>query len=148
MSSQPARAEGTLPGRGVLLLAAYVLYVCATVAVEGAGRRACDVPSRAWIEAGADANERALRGFRRTKAEECLDATGWYSNGSAALLGIAVVAPFLVVILYARAPWRFVRDFPVAEAHAGAFVYGLMFVAALAVFMIPYFGAQAFFDSR
>ena len=141
-------AEGTLPGRGLLLLAAYVLYVCATFVVEGAGRKACDVPSRAWIEAGDTATERALRGFRRTKAEECLDATGWYSNASAALYGIAIVAPFLVVILTAKGPWRFVRNFPVFEAHAGAVIYGFIWLAAMAAFMVPYFGAQGFFDSR
>ena len=148
MASQSARAEGTLPGRTVLLLAAYVLYVCATFLVEGAGRRTCDVPSRAWIDAGATANERALRGFRRNRAEECLDATGWYSNVSLALYGTAVIAPFLVVILYAKGPWRLVKKAPVFEAHAGAVIYGFIWLAAMAAFMIPYFGAQEFFDSR
>ena len=145
----PIRPEpaGALPSRAVLLAAAYVLFVCACFVVEAAGRRACHVPSHAWIDAGADARERALRGFRRTKADECLDATGWYSYGTALLYGIAVVSPLVIVVLSAKRLLRLVQRLDFFQAEMGAVLFAFFWLAGMAVFMVPYFYAHTLFDA-
>ena len=130
-----------------LLVAGYLLYVCLGVVVEGAGRRACDVPTRAWIEAGADARERALRQFRRGKAEECLEARAWYSYTKAALLVLGVAAPFLAVALFGKRVLRAVMRLPIAAEYAGAVAYGAIWLAVLAATLYPYFGIEMLFDA-
>ena len=143
-----ARPAGSLPGLTFLLVAGYILYLCLCVAVEGAGRKACAVPTRAWIDAGADAHERALRQFRRVKAEECLNAKPWYSNTKGALFVVGVLAPFLPVFLCGRRVLRAVMKLPIAAAHAGAVAYSLIWLAGLAAMLYPYFGIEAFFDAQ
>jgi hypothetical protein len=76
--------------------------------VEGAGRKACNMPMEKWIEAGATVRERSLREWFRDRANECLDYTPWYTYSMGTLLTIALLAPFGVAWSVRRSVVRLV----------------------------------------
>ena len=134
------------PSRVFLLVAGYLLWVSLFFAVQGFGRMQCQVPSRTWVEAGADARERHLRGFRYDKSEECLDRTVWYSTSMGVLGVLAVVAPFVIVGFGAKRILRFAHGLPFDVPETAAVIYGFAFLLALVLSMGPYGAAQEFYD--
>jgi hypothetical protein len=134
----------TAPVRPVV--AGYVLFAALVFVAHGAGRRHCHVPSRTWVEAPADARERALRGFTYDKAVECLDATPWIAYSMAALMVLALAAPFVVVGLYAKRILRAGLSSPVDDLTTTALLYSAVFLAALVLSMGPHWAADWVFD--
>ena len=132
--------------RPAALVAGYLLWVSLAFVVEGAARRHCHVPSKTWVEAGASAHERALRGFTYDKAVECLDATNWYSYSMALMVLSAVLAPFVVIGLFAKRILHAGLSFPVDDITAAAVLYSALFVLALVLSMGPLWTADVFFD--
>ena len=138
-------AQSSAARRAVLGLGCF-LWWALFFFVEGTARGQCHVPRKSWVEAGADARERALRGFQLTKAIECLDATTWYSYGMGALFVLALVFPFVVVGLYAKRILRAAMASPVDEVESGAVLYIVVFIVALILSLAPYGAAQWFYD--
>jgi hypothetical protein len=128
------------------IVVGYLFWACLFFAVDGLGRRHCQVPARTWVEAGADAHQRALRGFAYDKTLECLEATPWYSYAMAAMTVIALVAPFVVVGLFAKRILHLGLAFPVDNLTATALLYGAVFLAALVLSMGPIWAADWFYD--
>ena len=116
----PRHSDHAPWSRRAALGAGYLLWVSLFFAVAGAGRKHCHVPSRTWVEAGADAHERALRGFRYDKAVGCLDATTWYSYSMGLLFLLALLAPVVVVALLATRILHAGLSFPVDDFTATA----------------------------
>ena len=145
---RPGPIEPTSPfrSRGAALVAGYLLWVSLFFVLEGAGRKHCHVPSRTWVEAGADAHERALRGFRYDKSEECLATTAWYAYPMGLMFLVSLLAPFVVVGLFAKKILHAGLRFPIDNITATAVLYGLVFCLAVAVAMAPYEAARWFYD--
>ena len=148
MQPNPIEPEPTSPfrSRRAARVAGYLLWVSLFFALEGVGRKHCQVPSQTWVEAGADAHERALRGFRRDKAEECLGTTAWYAYPMGVMFVVSLLAPFVVVGLFAKKILRAGLRFPIDNITATAVLYGFAFLLALVLSMAPYEAAQWFYD--
>lgn len=84
------------------VVVAYLAWLIVFTVVEGFGREACRVPTRAWIAAATDARDRAMRDDFRARAGLCLDATTWYAGGTRALVLAALALPFAAVWLVRR----------------------------------------------
>jgi len=98
------------------------------------------------VEAPADAHERHLRGFRYDKSVECLGASTWYSYSMGLMFLTSLLAPFVVVGLFAKRILHAGLSFPVAGIKAAAVLYGAAFLLAIALSMGPYGAAQWFYD--
>lgn len=107
-----------VPDRWRLVVVAYLAWVIAFTVVEGFGREACRVPTRAWIAAAGSARERAVRDDFRARANLCLDETGWYAYGTRGLVLASLALPLAAVWLVRR---------------RGELMRGLVAAAALAV---------------
>lgn len=134
------------PGRRTALIAGYLMWVSLFFAIEGLGRMKCHVPSQTWIEAGADARERHLRRFRYDQSVDCLHEMAWYSYSTTALIIIALVAPFVIVGVFAKRILRFAHRLPFDLPRAAAVIYCYAFLIALFLSIGPYGAAQDFYD--
>lgn len=143
---EPLPSRFSPGGRRGLLVAGYVVWVALFFVVEGLGRMKCDMPSDAWVEAGADAHERALRGFRQVQAVDCLGRTPWYSYSIGVMMALAFIAPFVVVGLFARRILRLVVDLPFVAEYVGAMLYVFLWVFVLALSLGPLPAAWWFYD--
>ena len=116
-----------------LCVVAYLLWVMLFAIVEGAGRKACRMPTSRWVAAGRDAREQTLRAWYSDRARDCLDRTRWYSYSMDALTGAAILAPFVAVWLLRRRVLDFGLRQPLFGIKFAALGYCLVFVVTLAL---------------
>ena len=148
MQPDPIEPEPASPfaRRPAALVAGYLFWVLLVFVVDGAGRRICHVPTRAWIESGANAQERALRGFTYDKSQECLGDIVWYSYAMAVMTVVGLVAPFVIVGLFAKRILRAGLRFPIDNITATAVLFGFAFILALVLSMGPFWALDWVYD--
>jgi hypothetical protein len=108
----------------------YLLWIVAFAVVEGAGRKACNMPMQKWIAAAGSPRDRTAREWFRDRANECLDRTPWYSYSMVALITIGLVGPFAVASTNRKQLARAALSLRIKTTEV---LYGAVIVIALAV---------------
>ena len=85
-----------------LYVVGYLVWLILFTVVEGAGRQACRMPTKAWIAAAVDTRDRTMRAWFRDRADQCLADTRWYAYGTRALVICVVIAPLGAVWVMRR----------------------------------------------
>jgi hypothetical protein len=127
-------------------LFAYLVWVVLFAGVEGAGRKACNMPMEKWIQAGTTVRERTLRAWFRDRANECLDNTPWYAYSMGTLFTIGLLAPFGAVWVVRRRVIRFAMSQSVFAVKTAALLYGAVFVVSMAVTLASMEGIRWLYD--
>lgn len=124
----------------------YMVWVMLFAGVEGAGRKACNMPMEKWIEAGATVRERSLRAWFRDRANECLDYTPSYRYSMGTLLTIGLLAPVGVVWSVRRRVIRHAMSQPMFTPKTAALLSGAVFVVAMTTMFASMAGVRWLYD--
>lgn len=145
----PGQSDAIHPvqDRWRVVFVCYLAWALLFFAVEGAGRQACRVPSRRWVDAGDTVSERNLRAWTRDRSIDCLDANAWYSSAMGALFACGLVAPFVIVWLIRKRILRAAMSLPAFRMTGAALLYIAAFIVALLMAMAPYAAAEWLYDA-
>ena len=124
----------------------YVVWVVLFAVVEGAGRKACNVPMAKWIQAGATVRERSQRAWFRDRANECFGYTRWYEYSMGTQSTIGLLAPFGGVLAVRHRLIRFAASQPMVTLKTEAALYGGVLVTSMAVTLGSMAGVRWLYD--
>ena len=145
MEQQPPRPNALFLDKWRVYVVAYLVWVVLFAVVEGAGRKACNMPMEKWIQGGATVRERGQRAWFRDRANDCLGYTRWYEYSMGTLSTIGLLAPFGVVLAVRRRVIRLAMS-QAMSLKTEAALDGAVFVTSLAVTLGSMAGVRWLYD--